>query len=60
MKPIFEEFCCPQCGEIRYINVKGICFDCNTKKTLLALAKKRKIQQKLNFSVQTLSLEGYN
>ncbi|MFX0037805.1 MAG: hypothetical protein ACFFCY_00160 [Promethearchaeota archaeon] len=60
MKPIFKEFCCPQCGEIRYINVRGICFDCNNEKTLLALAKKRKIQQKLNFSVQTLSLEGYN
>lgn len=60
MKPIFEEFCCPQCGEIRYINVKGICFDCNNENTLLALAKVRKSQQKLNSSYQTLRLESYN
>ncbi|MFW9826347.1 MAG: hypothetical protein ACFFEY_01865 [Candidatus Thorarchaeota archaeon] len=60
MKPIFEEFYCPQCGELRYINVKGICFDCNNKIRLLTLAKQRKSQQKLNYSFETLSIESYN
>jgi len=57
MKPIFEEFCCPQCGELRYINVNGICFDCNNENTLIVLAEQRKSQQKLNISIQTLSIE---
>lgn len=60
MKPIFEEFFCPQCGELRYINVKGICFDCNNQNTLLKLAKKRKLTQKLSFSSENLSVECYN
>ncbi|MFW9972465.1 MAG: hypothetical protein ACFFDF_19930 [Candidatus Odinarchaeota archaeon] len=60
MKTIFKEFCCPQCGEIRYINIKGICFDCNNENTLLTLAKQRKTQQKHNFSVHTLNVESYN
>lgn len=60
MKTIFLEFCCPQCGELRYINVSGICFDCNNENTLIALEKQRKLQQKLNMSIQSLSVESYN
>jgi len=60
MKPIFKEFYCPQCGELRYVNVNGICYDCKNENTLLALAKVRKSQQKFNFSVQTLNLQSYN
>ncbi len=60
MKPIFKEFSCPECGEIRHINVNGICFDCNNKKTLATLAEQRKLQHKLNISIKSLSLESYN
>ncbi len=48
MKTLYKEFNCPQCGGLRYINVDGICFDCNNKNILLALEKRRKIQQNLN------------
>lgn len=57
MKPVFKKFCCPQCGKLRYINVNGICFNCNNENILLALAKKRKIQKKLSISFQSLSVE---
>ncbi|MFX1375625.1 MAG: hypothetical protein ACFFA0_07420 [Promethearchaeota archaeon] len=60
MKPIYEEFCCPQCGKLRHINVKGICFDCNNKKKLLSLAEQRKLQHKFNLSIQSLNVESYN
>jgi len=60
MKPIFKEFCCPQCGELRYINVKGICFDCNNENNLLSLAEQRKLHQKLNMVITSLSIESYN
>jgi len=60
MKPIFKEFSCPECGEIRHINVNGICFDCNNEKTLTTLAEQRKLQHKLNISIKSLSLESYN
>ncbi|MFX0080403.1 MAG: hypothetical protein ACFE94_01490 [Candidatus Hodarchaeota archaeon] len=56
MKPIFKEFNCPQCGNLCYINVHGICFDCNNENTLISLAKQRKLQYKLEFSVQSLSI----
>jgi hypothetical protein len=58
MKPKFGKFCCPQCGKLRYINVNGICFDCNNENTLLALAEQRKLRQKLYFLFQSLSLES--
>jgi len=60
MKPIFKEFSCPKCGEIRHINVNGICFDCNNEKILATLAEQRKLQHKLNISIKSLSLESYN
>ena len=60
MKPIFKEFYCPQCGELRYVNINGICYDCKNENTLLALAEVRKSRKKFNFSVQTLNLEIYN
>ena len=60
MKPIFREFCCPQCGELRHINVNGVCFDCNNENTLISLAKQRKLQQKLPMTNYSLSVENYN
>jgi len=60
MKPIFSEFCCPQCGELRYINVNGVCFDCNNEKILVALAEQRKLQQKFPMTNFSLSVENYN
>ncbi len=60
MKPIFREFCCPQCEELRYVNVNGVCFDCNNENTLIALAKQRKLQQKFAMTIHSLSVESYN
>ncbi|MFX1487851.1 MAG: hypothetical protein ACFFBI_01795 [Promethearchaeota archaeon] len=58
-KPIFKEFFCPQCGEMRHINVNGICFDCNNEMTLDTLAKRRKLQQKFNNIFLPLKVENY-
>lgn len=60
MKAVYKEFFCPQCGELRYINVNGICFDCNNENNLIALAEQRKLQQKFNVSIESLTLENYN
>ena len=59
MKPKFEVFCCPQCGELRYIKVNGICFDCNNENALETLAKQRKLQQKPNNLFFSPKLESY-
>jgi len=58
MKPLYKEFCCSQCGELRHIKVNGICFDCNNENTLIALAEQRKLQHKLDISFHTLSVES--
>jgi len=60
MKPIYKEFNCPQCGESRYIDVNGVCFDCNNKNTLTSLAKQRKLQQKLVMKSHSLNVESYH
>jgi predicted ATP-dependent serine protease len=59
MKPIYNEFCCPQCGELRYINVNGICFDCRNENNLEELTKERNIQQNHNRSSVSLRIESY-
>jgi hypothetical protein len=58
MKPIYNKFSCPQCRELRYINVNGICFDCKNDNNLEALTKKRKIQQNHNRSSISLRVES--
>lgn len=58
MKPIYKEFCCPKCGEIRHINVNGICFDCNNENALDTLTKQRKLQQKFNNLILSLKVEN--
>jgi len=60
MKPIFREFYCPQCRELRHINVNGVCFDCNNENTLISLAEQRKLQQKLAMTTHSLNVENYN
>lgn len=57
MKTIYKEFNCPQCRSLRYINVDGICFDCKNKNTLETLAEQRKLEQKLENFIQSLSIE---
>ncbi len=42
MKPIFEKFWCPQCGQIRYVYVDGVCSSCNTENELEQIILKRK------------------
>ena len=59
MKTVYKEFNCPQCGELRYIDVNGICFDCNNKNILISLAKQRKLHQKLHMTINSLSIENY-
>ena len=57
MKTVYKKFCCPQCGELRHINVNGICFDCDNENKLLSLAKQRKLQHKFHISIPYLSVE---
>jgi predicted ATP-dependent serine protease len=59
MKPIYNEFSCPQCGELRYINVNGICFDCRNENNLEDLTRKRIRQQKNNHSQISLEVKSY-
>ena len=59
MKPIYNEFSCPQCGELRYINVNGICFDCRNENNLEELTKKRNMRQNHNRSYISLRVESY-
>ena len=59
-KPVYKEFICPQCGDLRYINVNGICYDCSNENKLVSLVKQRKLLQKLDISIQTLSVKSYN
>ena len=59
MKAMYKEFNCPQCGELRYIDVNGVCFDCNNKNILTALAEQRKLKQKLHMTINSLSIENY-
>jgi len=60
MKPIYNEFRCPQCRELRYINVNGICFDCNSQNILYSLAEQRKSHQKLSNLFQPLNVESFS
>ena len=60
MKPIFKEFYCPQCGDLRHINVNGVYFDCYNENNLLSLAAQRKLQIKLDIAINSLSIERYN
>ena len=57
MKTIYEEFNCPQYGGLRYINVDGICFDSKNKNTLETLMEQRKLEQKLENFIQSLSID---
>ncbi len=60
MKPIYKEFWCPKFGEVRYINVNGICFDCNNQNILYSLGKKRKSHSKLSNLYQSLNVENFS
>ena len=47
MKPILEEFWCPQCGQLRYVNTNGICIDCRNENFLEEFAQQRKLDHKI-------------
>ncbi len=34
MKPIFQEFFCTECGQIRILKVNDMCIECRDKKIL--------------------------
>ncbi|MHA2180773.1 MAG: hypothetical protein ACXAAH_05055 [Promethearchaeota archaeon] len=59
MKSIYSKFSCPQCGEVRFINVNGICFDCRNDNKLEDLIRKRKKQDKDKQSFTFLEIESY-
>jgi hypothetical protein len=42
MKPIFEEFWCPQCEKVRYIYIDGVCANCRTENELERIIHDRK------------------
>ncbi len=60
MKAIYKEFKCPQCGELRYIIVNGVCFNCDNENTLISLAEQRNLHQKLAMTIHSLNVESYN
>ena len=60
MKTVYKKFCCPQCGELRHINVNGVCYDCNNENALFSLAEKRKLQQKFEIVNHSIKIESYN
>ena len=48
MKIIYKKFVCPKCGQIRWLNVKGICAECRDKLILDEIAQNRKINNYIN------------
>ena len=41
MKPIFEEFYFPQCGQIRYVYVDGVCSSCSSENQLERIIERK-------------------
>lgn len=57
MKPVFKEFWCPQCGNIRFVYVDGICDYCRNVSTLEKLTKQRKLKHQLDNGFFQIELE---
>jgi hypothetical protein len=41
MKPIFEEFYCPECGHIKRLKVKNVCVNCRDIEILNKIIESR-------------------
>ena len=49
MKLVYEEFFCPECGQIKNLKTaKNICVDCNDKIVLDIISQSRKTQKVFN------------
>ena len=48
VKLVYQEFLCPECGQIRFLKVKNICVDCKDKLFLVKISQSRKEQQIFN------------
>lgn len=51
MKLIFQEFHCPECGQIRLLKIRNICADCRDKMLLEEIAQNRKLSTNLYHEV---------
>ena len=48
MKLVYQEFICPECGQIRWLKVKNMCVDCKDKLFLDQMSQSRKEQHVFN------------
>ena len=48
MKIVYQEFLCPECGEIRFLKVKNMCVDCRDELILDGMSQSRKEQHVFN------------
>ena len=48
MKIVYQEFLCPECGEIRFLKVKNMCVDCRDELILDEMSQSRKEQHVFN------------
>ena len=48
MKLIFQEFICPECGQIRWLKAKNMCVDCKDKMILDKISQSRIDQHVFN------------
>ena len=47
MKLVYQEFLCPECGQIRWLKVRNVCVDCKDKMVLDKISQSRKAQHVL-------------
>ena len=43
VKLVYQEFLCPECGQIRWLKVKNMCIDCKDKLFLDKISQSRKV-----------------
>lgn len=48
MKIVYQEFFCPECGQIRWLKAKNMCVDCKDRILLDEISQSRKIQNVFN------------
>ena len=48
MKLIYQEFFCPECGQIRWLKVRDICVECKDKMILDKISQSRKVLHVFN------------
>jgi predicted RNA-binding Zn-ribbon protein involved in translation (DUF1610 family) len=48
VKLVYQEFLCPECGQIRYLKFKNMCVDCKDKLFLEKISQSRKEQHVYN------------